>query len=115
MKTIRMIIREVVCEEYRNEITQEDWENEMDRLSRFAEETLEYQQYLALKDLSWEQVIAAVDYEDVIYTITYRKRTYRLSLADFVSEMMRDGAYDMGPVDSWGLDDREEELEVGER
>ncbi len=115
MKTIKMIIREVVCEEYRSEITQEDWENEMDRLSRFAEETLEYQQYLALKDLTWEQVIAAVDGVDVIYTITYRNRTYRLSLAGFVSEMMRDDAYDMGPVDSWGLDDREEELEVEER
>jgi hypothetical protein len=29
--------------------------------------------------------------------------------------MMRDFAYDNGTFDSWGLDDREEELEVGER
>ena len=115
MKTIRMIIREVVCEEYRSEITQEDWENEMDRLSHLDEETFGYQQYLALKDLTWEQVIAAVDGADVIYTVSYRSRTYRLSIADFVSEIMRDDAYDRGPCDSWGLDDKEEELEVGGR
>ena len=115
MKTIKMIIREVVCEEHRGEITQEDWENEMDRLSHLDEETFEYQQYLALKDLTWEQVIAAVDGADVVYTVSYRSHTYRLSIADFVSEMMRDYAYDNGIFNSWGLNEREEELEVGER
>lgn len=115
MKIIRLTVRECICEEYRSAMTKEDWENEMDYFLHFApEDSLQYQQYLALKDVTWEQVVAAVEGKDMKYTVVYKNRIYTLSLTDFVSEIMREGAYDNGSVNSWGLNDREEGLEVEE-
>lgn len=115
MKIIRLTVRECLCEEYRSAMTKEDWENEIDYLSHFPKDALQYRQYLALKDLTWEQVVAAAEgEEDIKYTVVCRHKIYNLSLADCISEIMRERAYDNGSVDSWGLDDREEELEVEE-
>ena len=114
MKIIRLTVKQTVCEEYRSAMTKEDWEWEIDRLSHFSEDSLQHEQYLALKDLTWEQIVAAVEGEDIIYTVFYKNRIYTLSLTDFVSEMMCDDAYDNGLFQSWRPDDREEELEVEE-
>ena len=39
---------------------------------------------------------------------------YRESIVDYITELMREDAWDYGTMDSWGADDSEEDINIYE-
>lgn len=133
-KSIRMQRDELVWETRVSYFEKEDWERIVAWLKKFDKEDVEVHSwdghhkaiYLAVKDLSFEDVMADFEkYEnnyqddDCIYIEFVNKSydteetwTYQESLHDLVVEWMREDNYDADVSDSQYADDYEEYIDI---
>lgn len=117
-RKIRFTRRELVWEEYQMIYDEEQWNKLMDWLSKLSDPQ-STKRYATLKDIPFEEICSMVNGEkpDISWDFPFigwdgKEHTCLESLTDFVTDMMREDAWDAGPWDSFSGDDSEEELVV---
>lgn len=114
-KTIKLQRRELVWDVYETEYDAAEWLEILDYLKRSESEDNAIR-YNAFKDLTFDEVcdIFSGEKEDVTYELTSTSTnwTWTESLTEYVSDCMRQDAWDYGAVDSYFADESDEEIHV---
>ena len=119
-KVISFRRRELVWEEYGRDCTEEDFNELKEWLGSRTEDPHCATRYAAIKDISFDELCDMFNGKlpEVTWEIQCGNEehswSYNESVVDYVTELMRDDAYDYGCRDSWGADDSEEEINIYE-
>lgn len=119
-KVISLRRRELVWEEYGRDWTEKDFDELKEWLSNRTEDPHCATRYAAIKDVSFDELCDMISGKlpDVEWKIQCgdgeNSWTYRESIVDYITELMREDAWDYGCTDSWGADDSEEDINIYE-
>lgn len=112
--------QELVWEEFGRDWTEKDYEEFKEWLGNRTEDPHYATRYNAMKELSFDDIcdILAGKRQDISYSLECGtedyKWSYMESVADYITEIMREECWDCGCIDSWSADDSEEEINVYE-
>lgn len=119
-KVISLRRRELVWDEYCREWNEKDFNDLKEWLSNRTEDPHCVTRYAAIKDVSFDELcdmfngkLPAVEWK-IEYNSGEHSWSYSENIVDYVTELMREDAWDYGCVDSWGADDSEEEVNIYE-
>ena len=119
-KVISFRRKELVWEEYSRDWTEEDFEELKEWLSNRTEDPHCATRYAGIKDVSFDELcdmingkLPAVEWK-MHYDSGEHSWSYSENIVDFVTEIMREDAWDYGTMDSWGADDSEEDINIYE-
>ena len=117
-KRISFRRRELVWEEYGRDWTEKDFEELKEWLGNRTEDPNCAARYAAMKDISFDELcdmfsgkLPAVEWE-IHCGSEAHSWTYNESVVDYITDIMRDEAWDFGVRDSWGADDSDEEVYI---
>ena len=119
-KVISLRRRELVWEEYHREWTAKDFDELKEWISTRTEDPHYATRYAAIKDVSFDELCDMISGKlpDVEWKIQCgdgeNSWVYRESIVDYITELMREDAWDYGCTDSWGADDSEEDVNIYE-
>lgn len=119
-KVISFRRRELVWEEYGRDWTEKDFDELKEWLGYRTEDPHCATRYAAIKDISFDELCDMFNGKlpEVTWEIQCGNEehswSYNESVVDYITEFMRDDAYDYGCRDSWGADDSEEEINIYE-
>lgn len=119
-KVISFRRRELVWEEYGRGWTEKDFNELKEWLSNRTEDSHCMTRYAAIKDVSFDELCDMFNGKlpEVKWEIQCgndeHSWSYHESITDYITELMREEAWDYGTMDSWGVDDSEEEINIYE-
>lgn len=119
-KVISFRRRELVWEEYGRDWTEKDFDELKEWLSNRTEDPHCATRYAAIKDISFDELCDMFNGKlpEIEWKMQYgdgeNSWTYRESIVDYITELMREESWDNGYIDSWGADDSEEEINIYE-
>lgn len=119
-KIISFRRRELVWEEYRREWTAKDFDELKNWLGNRTEDPHSVIRYAAMKDISFDELCDMFDGKlpAVGWTLQCGNEnhswSYDESLVDYITDVMREEAWDCGVIECWGADDSEEEINIYE-
>lgn len=119
-KIISFRRKELIWEEYGQDWTEKDFDELKEWLSGRTEDPHYATRYAAIKDVSFDELcdmfndkIPAVEWE-IQYGAEHESWNYHENIVEYVTELMREDAWNAGTRECWGADDSEEEISIYE-
>jgi hypothetical protein len=119
-KVISFRRRELVWEEYDRDWTEQDFNELKEWLGNHTEDPHCMTRYAAIKDISFDKLCDMFNGKlpEIGWKIQCGEGEnswfYHESIVDYITEIIREEAWDYGCRDSWGADDSEEEINICE-